>query len=354
MDEDRRVLFEELLTTPAPSGHETAVQRRWLDAVEPHADETRVDAYGNAIAVAEGDPETETTVAVTGHADEIGFTVRGVTGEGFLELARLGGSDRTVSRGQHVTVHTDDGPVSGVVGQTAIHLRDGDAEGVPDIAEQFVDVGAADEERARELVSIGDPMTVAAAPRELDGSLLAARNVDNRAGVWVAAEAFRRAVGRADATVVAVSTVQEEVGFRGARMVGWDLDVDAVLTVDVTHATDSPGVPSEAPTGVALGDGPVLHRGTTDHPNVVAAAREVAADADIDCQLAAAPSGTGTDADEFSVGGGGTPTLSVGVPNRYMHTPVETVALADLEATAELTAAFAVRAEAFAPFGVEL
>jgi endoglucanase len=353
MDEDRRALLEELLTTPAPSGHETAVQRRWLDAVEPHADETRVDDYGNAIAVAEGDSGTETTVAVTGHADEIGFAVRDVTAEGFLELARVGAADRTVSRGQHVTVHTDDGPVSGVVGQTAIHLRGGD-EGVPDIAEQFVDIGTADEERARELVSIGDPMTVAAEPRELDGSLLAARNVDNRTGVWVAAEAFRRAADRADATVVAVSTVQEEVGLRGARMVGWDLDVDAVLAVDVTHATDSPGVPGEAATGVVLGDGPVVHRGTTDHPNVVAAVRKVAADTDIDCQLAAAPSGTRTDADEFSAGGGGTPTLSVGVPNRYMHTPVETVDLDDLEATAALAAAFAVRAEAFAPFGVDV
>lgn len=354
MDEDRRDLFEDLLTTPAPSGHEAAVQRRWLEAVGPHADETRVDDYGNAVAVYEGDPEVETAVAVTGHADEIGFAVRDITDGGFLELARVGGSDRTVSRGQRVTVHADDGPVPGVVAQTAIHLRDRDDESVPAISEQCVDIGAADEARARDLVSVGDPLTVAAAPRELDGSRLAARNADNRAGVWVAAEAFRRAAeAEAAATVVAVSTVQEEVGLRGARMVGVDLDVDALLAVDVTHATDSPGVPGHKSAGVALGDGPVLHRGTTDHPNVVAAAREAAADADIDVQLAAAPSGTQTDADEFSAGTG-TPTSSLGLPNRYMHTPVETVDLDDLAATATLAGAFAARAEEFAPFGIEV
>jgi putative aminopeptidase FrvX len=354
MDEASRDLFEGLLTTPAPSGHETDVQRRWLDAVEPHADETRVDDYGNAVAVREGDPHVGTTVAVTGHADEIGFAVRDITDDGFLELARLGASDRTVSRGQRVTVHTADGTVPGVVGQTAIHLRDRDDDEVPEIAEQFVDVGAADGKRARDLVAVGDPLTVAGAPRELDGSLLAARNVDNRAGVWVAAEAFRRAAeADASATVVAVSTVQEEVGLRGARMVGPDLGADAVLAVDVTHATDSPGVPAKASTGVELGLGPVLHRGTTDHPNVVAAARTVADEADIGVQLAAAPTGTRTDADEFAAGTG-TPTLSLGVPNRYMHTPVETVDREDLTAAAELAGAFAAAAERFAPFGVDL
>ncbi|MFB6206247.1 MAG: M20/M25/M40 family metallo-hydrolase [Haloglomus sp.] len=354
MDEAHRDLFEDLLTTPAPSGHEATLQRRWLDAVEPHADETRVDAYGNAVAIAEGNPETDATVAVTGHADEIGFAVRDVTDDGFLELASLGAADQTVSRGQHVTVHTEGGPVPGVVGQTAIHLRDGESEVAP-IAEQFVDIGAADGERARELVSVGDPMTVVANPRDLDGSLLAARNVDNRAGVWVAAAAFQRAAAAGtSATVVAISTVQEEVGLRGARMVGVDLDADAVLAVDVTHATDSPGIPEAALMGVELGGGPVLHRGTTDHPNVVAAAREVAEDADIDVQLAAAPVGTRTDADEFSAVAGGTPTLSLGVPNRYMHTPVETVDLDDLAATADLAGAFCARAEAFVPFGVEV
>ncbi len=130
----------------------------------------------------------ETEIAIAGHGDEIGFMVRDVTEDGYLRLSRIGGSDRTVTRGQHVTVHTDEGPVAGVVGQTAIHLRDQADESVEDVAEQYVDVGVEDGDAARDLVEIGDPVTFASGLELLAGTRLAARGMDNRVGIWTAAD----------------------------------------------------------------------------------------------------------------------------------------------------------------------
>jgi len=355
MDEDHRAFLEELLGTASPSGYETPAQRVWVDYVSEFADDVTTDEYGNAVAVHEGGGDTE--VALAGHGDEIGFIVRRVTDDGFLKLARVGGSDKSVSRGQHVTIHTDDGPVNGVVGQAAIHLRNGNGgdEGVPDVSEQHVDIGAEDGEAAEALVERGDPVTFAQRVRDLAGERVAARGMDNRVGIWAAAEGLRRAVALdADATVYAVSTVQEEVGLKGAQMVGFDLDPDAVVATDVTHATDSPGVPPGTQTGLELGGGPVVARGSTNHPAVVESVRTVADDRAIDVQLQATGSRTGTDADAFFTARGGIPSLNLGIPNRYMHTPVEVVDLDDLDAVATLLGRFADRAEEFAPFAVDI
>jgi putative aminopeptidase FrvX len=353
MDDRQRRFLDELLSQATPSGFETPGQRAWIDYLEPIADEIRVDDYGNAVAVYDGD-EDAPEVAVAGHADEIGLMVRDITDDGFLALSRIGGSDKTVTRGQHVTVHTAEGPLDGVVGQVAIHLREGDDE--PDaINEQYADIGAEDGEAARELVDIGDPITFDTAIHDLEGSLVSARGMDNRVGVWTAAETFRRAVESEPATTVyAVSTVQEELGLRGARMVGFDLDPDAAVAADVTHATDTPEAPGSKGSGIELGEGPVVARGSANHPALVEAARTVAAEDGPEIQLQASGSYTGTDADAFYTSRGGIPSLNLGLPNRYMHTPVEVVDLEDLDAAADLLSTVVTRAEEFAPFGVDI
>jgi endoglucanase len=345
IDDRRREFLYDLLRTASPSGFEAAGQRVWTEYVGEFADEVRTDAYGNAVAVYEGGGERN--VAFGGHADEIGFMVRDISEEGFLSLTRIGGSDRTVSRGQHVTVHGDE-PVHGVIGQTAIHLREGGEDAVDDISEMSVDIGVDSREDAEALVEVGDPVTFATELFEMEGDRLTARGMDNRIGVWAAAEGLRRAAERdAEATVYAVATVQEEVGLNGAQMVGFDLDPDAFLAVDVTHATDSPGVPGKRHTGVAIGDGPVIARGSTNHPRLVERAREAADAAGLDVQLQAAGSRTGTDADAVFTSRGGIPSLNVGLPNRYMHTPVELIDTGDLEAVAELLAAVGERAHEY-------
>jgi len=353
MDEPQREFLTALLSTPSPSGYETDGQRVWIDYVSEFADEVRTDDYGNAVAVHEGSGEGP-EIAFSGHADEVGFIVRDILDEGFLRMSRIGGSDRTVSQGQHVTVHAADGPVQGVVGQTAIHLRDTGSEEYSDIAEQFVDIGATDGEAADELVEVGDPITFSTDLFELHGSRLSARGMDNRVGTWSAAEGLRRAVeADVEATVYAVSTVQEEVGIKGAQMVGFDLDPDAAIAVDVTHATDNPDVKGKHRGPVELGAGPVVSRGSANHPNVVDLAREAAVAADIDIQLQATGTRTGTDADAFYTSRSGIPSLNLGIPNRYMHTPVEVIDTEDLDGVAALLGAIAEAAGDVDSFAVE-
>jgi endoglucanase len=351
MDQRQRAFLDDLLTTASPSGYETAGQRVWVDYVSEFADEVRTDDYGNAVAVVEGgDP----TIALAGHGDEVGFIVKRIEEEGFLRIGPIGGADRTVSKGQHVTVHADD-PVDGVVGQTAIHLRDVGEEEYDDLEAQFVDIGVEDAEAARELVDVGDPVTFSTTVAELRGTRVSARGMDNRVGVWAAAEGLRAAAeSGVDATVCAVSTVQEEVGLQGAKMVGFDLDPDAAIAVDVTHATDTPGVDGKRKTGVELGGGPVVTRGSSNHPVLVDLARDAAAPADVDVQLQAAGVRTGTDADAFYTSRGGIPALNLGIPNRYMHTPVEVVDTDDLDATAALLAAMADAAGGYDSFAVDV
>ncbi len=352
MDERAREFLTDLLETPSPAGYETRGQRRWLEYVTDVSDETWTDDYGNALAVAEGEPDAP-AIALTGHVDEIGFIVRTIDDDGFVRPGPVGGADATVSRGQHVTVHTADGPVSGVVGQTAIHLRDGADD--PDVSDLWIDVGAEDGDTARERVEVGDPITASSTYTRLGDDRLAGRGLDNRVGLWAVAEGFRRAVeGEAEATVYAVSTVQEEVGRRGAEMVGFDLEVDAVVAVDVTHALDYPSAPSEKASAIDLGEGPVVGRGSTNHPVVCQAVRKAATDAGIDVQLEALGTSTGTDAEAFYTARGGTPTQVVSVPSRYMHTPAEVIDLEDLTDVATLLGAFALEAGEYDDFAVDV
>ncbi|WP_255168172.1 M20/M25/M40 family metallo-hydrolase [Natrononativus amylolyticus] len=355
MDLQPRAFLTDLLETPSPAGYETRGQRVWLDYVAEFADDVWTDDYGNAVAVYDGATEAETPeLAFAGHADEIGFIVRSIDDDGFVRPGRIGSVDLSVSRGQHVTIHAAAGAVDGVIGQTAIHLREEGADD-PDVSDLWIDIGATDGEEARGRVDVGDPITVSSSLSWLTEGRLAGRGLDNRVGTWAAAEGLRRAVERgADATVYAVSTVQEELGANGARMVGFDLEPDAVVAVDVGHALDYPSAPAEKGSDVELGGGPAVARGSTNHPVLCQAVRRAAADADIEIQLEALGVGTGTDADAFFTAAGAVPSQVVSVPNRYMHTPVELIDVDDLERTADLLAALAGRLHEYDSFAVDV
>jgi len=348
-----------LLNTPSPSGFETRGQKIWVEYVRQFADSVEIDAYGNAFATlnpkgAKGDP----TILISGHVDELGLMISHISDEGFLYFKGIGGVDKALIRGQRVTVHGSDGPVPGVTGLLAIHLQEPDDRNkVPEMHAMHIDIGVSSRKEAEKLVQVGDPVTYSAEFQELAGGRFAARGCDNRIGAWAAAEGLRLVSLRRDqlkAKVVAVSTIQEENGLYGASMAGYSVHPDVALVVDVTHATDIPNCSKPKHGEVLMGRGPVLSLGSVNHPVVNDRLRSLARKTDLPIQVEANPRWSGTDADAIFRQKGGIPTVSIGVPNRYMHSPVEMIQFSDLEDTAKLLASFALDAKKGEKFGVTL
>jgi putative aminopeptidase FrvX len=334
-------LLDKLLRVAAPSGHEEPAAAVWRE--EAGFATLSADGLGSSIArIGEGEP----LLAVVGHIDEIGLVVTHIDEKGFLYFSSIGGWDPQILVGQRVAVRTREGVVPGVVGRKPIHLLEPDQrKKVVELKGLHIDVGAADRDEAAALVRIGDPVTIAADPVRLAGDRLISRAMDNRLGAYVALEALRRCHERdsLSGSFAAVAAVQEEIGLFGARTAAFEVRPDLAVAVDVTHATDAPGVEAKQIGEHPLGSGPAIGRGSTLSPKVFELLVETAEEAGIEHTIAASGRSTSTDADAIQISRSGIPTGLVSIPLRYMHSPVEMVDLGDLEATVELIAAFAAR-----------
>jgi endoglucanase len=235
------------------------------------------------------------------------------------------------------------------VGRKPIHLLDGEQrKKVVELKGLHIDIGATDREEASALVRVGDPAVIAAEPVRLAGDRLISRSMDNRLGAYVALEALRRADERQalkGTRLAAVAAVQEEIGLYGARTSAFQVRPDLAVAVDVTHATDAPGIDEKEVGSHPLGSGPAIGRGSTLSPKVFELLVAAAEDAGIEHTIDASGRSTGTDADAIQISRAGVPTGLVSIPLRYMHSPVELVDLRDLEAAVELLVAFASRLE---------
>jgi endoglucanase len=339
------VLLDKLLRAGAPSGYEGPAAAVWREAAS--FAELSTDALGSSIArIGDAAP----LLAVVGHIDEIGLVVTHVDEKGFLWFAPIGGWDPQILVGQRVEVRGKDGLVPGVVGRKPIHLLEPDQrKKVVELKGLHIDIGAADREEAEGLVRVGDPVVIAAEPQPLAGERLASRSMDNRLGAYVALESLRRCSegdGPGEGSFAAVAAVQEEIGLFGARTAAFEVRPDIAIAVDVTHATDAPGVDEKEIGSHPLGSGPAIGRGSTLSPKVFELLVETAEAEGIEHSISASGRGTSTDADVLQISRSGIPTGLVSIPLRYMHSPVEMVDLRDVEATVELLAAFGSRLEA--------
>jgi putative aminopeptidase FrvX len=337
-------VLRRLLEAPGPSGYETAPAAVWREAASAFA-EVSGDVVGSSRARVPG-TDGGPLLAVVGHIDEIGLLVTHIDDEGFLWFAGVGGWDPQILVGQRLVISTRNGPVPGVIGKKPIHLlRDDDRRKVPELKELHIDIGARDGEEARGLVRVGDSAVIAGDPVELPNGRLVSRALDNRLGAFVAYEAARLVAeaGGAPGDVVAIAAAQEETTFGGARTAAYALRPDAALAVDVTHATDSPGMETRELGSHGLGSGPVLDRGSLLHPALFELLHATAEEEGIPFTVAAAARATGTDADVIHFTRSGIPTAVVSIPLRYMHSPVELVDLEDVGRAARLVAAVARR-----------
>jgi endoglucanase len=283
-----------------------------------------------------------------GHADEIGFLVRYINDEGFIYFGPVGGWDAEVVIGQRVTIHTANGPVRGVVGKRAIHLMDEeDRKKKSELDKLWIDIGVANHAEAEKVVAIGDSVTIAAVFDRLQGDLAVAKSFDNRMAVFVVAETLRLLQGKPlQAAVFGVSTVQEEIGLRGAHTSAFGVDAPVGIAIDVCHACDYPDADKRRVGDIAIGRGPVIARGANINPRVFSLLVRAAREENIPHQIEAAPRGTGTDANAMQLSRAGMATGLVSVALRYMHTPTEVLSLVDLENACRLCAAFAARVTA--------
>jgi endoglucanase len=340
LDKKAQSFLETLIITPSPTGYETPGQQVWKEYLSGFADKVESDAYGSALAKIETNNDVA-TVMLEAHADEIGMVVQYISDDGFVTLNKLGGSDSTIARGKKVYIYNKKGRVTGVVGNTAIHLQENKNGGgkQPAWKEIFVDIGVSSKEEALQMVQIGDPVTYTDEIEFLNDDIITGRALDNRIGGFAIAEVMRNLKKRRKdlrVNVLALNSVQEEVGGFGARMMSYRHMPDSAIVTDVTHATDTPGINNKEHGAVKLGGGPTVQHGGANHPSLVSFIEKTAEKNKITVQHEATSVRTGTDTDSIFFQQTGIPSALISLPLRYMHSPVETASLQDLKALIEL------------------
>ncbi|HVE80300.1 MAG TPA: M20/M25/M40 family metallo-hydrolase, partial [Gemmatimonadaceae bacterium] len=304
------------------------------------AQDVKSDVAGNSLATV--NPGGSPTILLAGHIDEIGVIVQHVDDEGFLHISPIGGWDPQVLVGQRIRFMGRGGDVFGVVGKKPIHLmKHDDREKAVKMHELWVDIGAASKKEALERIGIGDAGVIDARMVELPNRRIVSRSIDDRIGAFIVLEALRRYAERpGKVKVVAAATTQEEIAWHGggALVCAQCVGPAMAIVVDVTFATDHPGIEKKEIGDHPMGGGPVLTRGAIISPVAFALLRDTAERAQIPMTVHAAGRDTSTDADAIHLARQGVATALVSVPNRYMHSPNEMVSLDDVERTVELIA----------------
>lgn len=334
--------LKSLMTAPGLSGYEAPVRRLIEAAWKPLTDELSVSPLGSLHGLKRGrGAAPRPKIMLAAHMDAIGLMVSGIVGE-FLRVSEVGGLDERLLPGQLVTVHgRQDLPA--VVVQPPPHLLPESARSGP-VALKYLLVDAGLPERQlRQLVRVGDMVSYAQPPLELSGETLAGCYLDNRASVATLTQALQELQGRTHHwDVWAVATVQEEETFGGAYTSAFALRPDLAVAVDVTHAK-GPG--STEHKSYPLGKGPTIGWGANIHPALFKTFKDLAEKLEIPHQIEVMPRHSGTDAFAIQVVAEGIPSMVISLPLRYMHTPVEVVALKDIQRAAHLLAEFIVSLE---------
>ncbi|MDP6630944.1 MAG: M42 family metallopeptidase [Kiritimatiellia bacterium] len=339
MNKTALTFFQDLMATPSPTGWEHRGQNIVAAYMKCYADTVETDVHGSVHGVM--NPGATVRVMLAGHCDEIGLMVQYISDKGLLTMSALGGVNVPLLQGERIIIHTAKGPVPGVVGVMPIHMiepkdREKAATKIHDL---WVDIGAKSRKDAEKAVKLGDVATIDAGWTDLKNGLVACRGFDDRVGAFVVADVLRQLKNKPlKVAVHAVSTVQEEVGLRGGRTAAFAIDPHIGIAVDVGFATDYPGMNEKIVGTANLGDGPILHMGPTYSHRLLEIIRKTATKAKIRTQIQPEGRGTGTDAYAIQMTRGGVAAGLVSVPSRYMHSPVETIALKDAEATAKLIA----------------
>ena len=329
-------LLLELSALTGVSGREEAAARRLGELLSPYG-EVKTSPLGSIYATVREPKEGGPHVLLAAHMDEIGLVVTYIEENGFLRVAPVGGVDRRIITAAPVTIHTENGPVKGVVTSIPPHLQKGEETDLPHVEDVFVDIGCDGAEAARR-VRLGDRATIDAQSRELLGGLVSGKALDNRASCACILKALELVQGEDLPCGLTVAfTTQEETGGVGAKTVAHLVNPTHAVALDVSfgHTPDAPrhkcGILEGGP---MIGIAPILDCCLSRK------LEEIAKKENIPFQLEVMNSSTGTDADSIAGTGCGIKTALISIPERYMHSPIEVLSPRDVDHTAQLLAAF--------------
>jgi putative aminopeptidase FrvX len=332
--------LEKLSNANGVTGREGEVRELMKQYLTPYVDEIREDRLGNLIAFKKGKKDAP-TVMLAAHMDEVGLMIKNIKKGGFLQFTKIGGIDDRILLAQKVIVHTDKGPLNGVVGSKPVHIQtDEERKKVIDADRLFIDIGAKDKEEAEKMgVQVGDVVSFDTKFVRLGNNVVLGKAFDNRAGCAILIETLRR-LQKVDCNVYAVGTIQEEVGLRGATIAAFQVEPDIGIALDTTVAGGMPGV-EEGKAPAKMGKGPVLtvaDAGLIAHPKVLRLLIDSAKENKIPYQLETGIRGS-TDAARISLSREGVPSGVISVATRYIHSPAAILNLDDVEKAVELAVA---------------
>ncbi len=335
---DGKQLLIRLTETAGGSGDESRVAGVLREAAESLVDEVTLDSVGNITLITRGTGDgPHPRVMLTAHTDEITLMVAKIEKDGFLRVAQVGGFDSRTLLGQEVMVHGTS-TIMGIIGSKPPHLStlEERKKTIP-LQELFIDLGMS-EQHVREIVAVGDRITMNRHTIHLLGHRMSGKAMDNRASVTamtICLDELRKLHHHAD--VYAVGTMQEEIGSKGAQTAAFHHMPDIAIAIDVCHG-ETPGVSSDL--AKKLGEGPVLTLGPRIHPKLFTAVRDLANMENIPLQVEVSQGPTWTDADPMQIVQIGIPTVLISIPLRYMHTSVETLDFEDIRFAGILLARF--------------
>jgi len=332
--------LEKLSNANGVTGREGEVRELMKQYLKPYVDEIREDKLGNLIAFKKGNKDAP-TVMLAAHMDEVGLMIKNIKKKGFLQFAKVGGIDDRILLAQKVIVHTDKGPLTGVIGSKPVHIQTVEEQKkVIDADRLFIDIGAKDKEEAEKMgVQVGDVVGFDTKFVQIGENVVLGKALDDRVGCAIMIETMK-GLQKVDCNVYAVGTIQEEVGLRGATIAAFQVEPDVGIALDATVAGGMPGV-EEGKAPAKMGEGPVLtvaDAGLIAHPKVLRLLIDSAKEHKIPYQLETGIRGA-TDASRIALSREGVPSGVISVAARYIHSPAAILNLDDAEKAVELAVA---------------
>ncbi|MFQ5891813.1 MAG: M42 family metallopeptidase [Candidatus Methanofastidiosia archaeon] len=330
-------LLKKLCETPGIPGYEERIREVIREELKPFVDEIRTDRLGNLVAHKKSDSKLK--VMISAHMDEIGFVVTHIDKKGFLRFSPVGGFDPRTLVAQRVMIHGKK-DIKGVIGAKPVHIQEPEErkKGAK-LKELFIDVGLSEKE-VKEMVKLGDSVTLDREFVELSKNLISSKAFDDRIGIFVMIEAMKK-LKSPKADVYAVASVQEEVGLRGAVVSSYGIEPEIGVAIDVTIAADVPGTKEEEViTRVGKGTAiKIMDSYSISDAKLVEFLKGLAEEREIPYQLEILPRG-GTDAAAMQKSRGGARVVTISVPTRYVHSVVETASKDDVTNSIRLLVAF--------------